>query len=74
MGDAGGGGSSPTWEIAYGVGYKVHKNATAQIRYKRLYFNRQDGSTFGLEATQQGLSLDPPFAFASNRGYGKRFL
>ncbi|MDW5265219.1 MULTISPECIES: hypothetical protein [Acidobacteriaceae] len=57
IGDAGGGGSSPTWEIAYGVGYKVRKNATAQIGYKRLYFNRQDGNTFGLEATQQGLVL-----------------
>ncbi len=57
IGDAGGGGSSPTWEIAYGVGYKVLKNATAQIGYKRLYFNRQDGNTFGLEATQQGLVL-----------------
>lgn len=55
IGDAGGGGSSPTWEIAYGAGYKVRKNATAQIGYKRLYFNRQDGNTFGLEATQQGL-------------------
>jgi hypothetical protein len=57
IGDAGGGGSSPTWEIAYGAGYKVLKNATAQIGYKRLYFNRQDGNTFGLEATQQGLVL-----------------
>ena len=57
IGDAGGGGSSPTWEIAYGVGYKVLKNATAQIGYKRLYFDRQDGSNFGVEATQQGLVL-----------------
>lgn len=57
IGDAGGGGSSPTWEIAYGVGYKVLKNATAQIGYRRLYFNRQDGNNFGLEATQQGLIL-----------------
>src|SRR6202789_1397357 len=57
IGDAGGGGSSPTWEIVYGAGYKVLKNATAQIGYRRLYFNRQDGSNFGLEATQQGLIL-----------------
>lgn len=55
IGDVGGGGSSPTWEIAYGAGYKVLKNATMQIGYKRLYFNRQDGNLFGLEATQQGL-------------------
>ncbi|NYF91348.1 hypothetical protein RBB79_17120 [Tunturiibacter empetritectus] len=51
IGDAGGGGSSPTWEIAYGAGYKILKDATAQIGYKRLYFNRQDGNAFGLEAT-----------------------
>jgi hypothetical protein len=63
IGDAGGGGSSPTWEIAYGVGYKVMKNATAQIGYKRLYFNRQDGSNFGLGATQQGLVLGTTIRF-----------
>jgi hypothetical protein len=63
IGDAGGGGSRPTWEIAYGVGYKVRKNATAQIGYKRLYFNRQDGATFGLEATQQGLILGSTIRF-----------
>ncbi|HEU4636566.1 MAG TPA: hypothetical protein VFS41_10335 [Edaphobacter sp.] len=57
IGDAGGGGSSPSWEIAYGVGYKVLKNATAQIGYKRLYFDRKDGTAFGLEATQQGLVI-----------------
>lgn len=63
IGDAGGGGSSPTWEIAYGAGYKVMKNATAQIGYKRLYFNRQDGNSFGLEATQQGLVLGTTIRF-----------
>jgi hypothetical protein len=63
IGDAGGGGSSPTWELAYGVGYKVLENATAQIGYKRLYFNRQDGSSFGLEATQQGLVLGTTIRF-----------
>jgi hypothetical protein len=63
IGDAGGGGSNPTWEIAYGVGYKVLENATAQIGYKRLYFNRQDGSNFGLEATQQGLVLGTTIRF-----------
>lgn len=63
IGDAGGGGSSPTWEIAYGVGYKVMKNATAQIGYKRLYFNRQDGNSFGLEATQQGLVVGTTIRF-----------
>jgi hypothetical protein len=63
IGDAGGGGSSPTWEIAYGVGYKVLKNATAQIGYKRLYFSRQDGPSFGLNATQQGLVLGTTMRF-----------
>jgi hypothetical protein len=63
IGDAGGGGSSPTWEIAYGAGYKVMKNATAQIGYKRLYFNRQDGNTFGVEATQQGLVIGTTIRF-----------
>jgi hypothetical protein len=63
IGDAGGGGSSPTWEIAYGAGYKVLKNATAQIGYKRLYFNRQDGNNFGIEATQQGLILGTTIRF-----------
>jgi opacity protein-like surface antigen len=61
--DAGGGGSSPTWEIVYGAGYKVLKNATAQIGYRRLYFNRQDGNTFGLDATQQGLILGTTIRF-----------
>ena len=63
IGDAGGGGSSPTWEIVYGAGYKVLKNATAQIGYRRLYFNRQDGSNFGLEATQQGLIVGTTIRF-----------
>jgi hypothetical protein len=63
IGDAGGGGSSPTWEIALGAGYKVMKNATAQIGYKRLYFNRQDGNSFGLEATQQGLVVGTTIRF-----------
>jgi hypothetical protein len=63
IGDAGGGGSSPTWEIVYGAGYKVLKNATAQIGYRRLYFNRHDGSNFGLEATQQGLIIGTTIRF-----------
>jgi len=63
IGDAGGGGSSPTWEIVYGAGYKVLRNATAQIGYRRLYFNRQDGSNFGLEATQQGLIVGSTIRF-----------
>jgi len=61
--DAGGGGSSPTWEVIYGAGYKILKNATLQIGYRRLYFNRQDGSAFGLEATQQGLILGTTIRF-----------
>jgi hypothetical protein len=63
IGDAGGGGSRPTWEIAYGVGYQILKNTTAQIGYKRLYFNRQDGNAFGLEATQQGLVIGTTIRF-----------
>jgi len=63
IGDAGGGGSSPTWEIAFGAGYKVMKNATVQVGYKRLYFNRQDESIFGLEATQQGLVVGTTIHF-----------
>jgi hypothetical protein len=46
-----------------GAGYKVLKNATAQIGYRRLYLNRQDGSNFGLEATQQGLILGTTIRF-----------
>jgi hypothetical protein len=34
------------------------KNATAPIGYKRLYFNRQDGNTFGPEAKQQARPRD----------------
>jgi hypothetical protein len=57
IGDAGGGGSSPTWQIVYGAGYRVTKRTTAQIGYRRLYFNRQGGVSTSLEATQQGLVL-----------------
>ena len=63
LGDAGGGGSNHSWEIAYGAGYKVLKNATLQIGYKRLYFNRQDGNSFGLAATQQGLLIGTTIHF-----------
>jgi hypothetical protein len=63
IGDAGGGGASPTWEIAYGAGYKVLKRSTVQIGYKRLYFNRQDGNNFGVESTQQGLVLGTTIRF-----------
>jgi hypothetical protein len=56
IGDAGGGGSSPTWQVVYGAGYRVTKRTTAQIGYRRLYFNRE-GGTPGLDATQQGLVL-----------------
>lgn len=63
IGDAGGGGSSPTWEIVYGVGYKVFRHATTQLGYRRLYFDRQDGSRFRLAATQQGLILGTTIRF-----------
>lgn len=55
--DAGGGGSSPTWQIATGIGYKLKARATAQLGYRRLYFNRNGGSALSTEATQQGLLL-----------------
>ena len=63
IGDAGGGGSSPTWQIVYGAGYRVTKRATAQIGYRRLYFNRNGGAIVSLEATQQGLVLGTTFRF-----------
>jgi hypothetical protein len=63
LGDAGGGGSSPTWEIAYGAGYKIMKNATVQLGYKRLYFSRQSGPNFGADVTQQGLILGTTVVF-----------
>lgn len=61
IGDAGGGGSSPTWQIAYGVGFRVSRQTTSQIGYRRLYFDRQNGN--GLEATQQGLILGTTIHF-----------
>ncbi len=63
MGDAGGGGSRPIWQIAYGAGYRVLPQATLQLGYRRLYFNRQDGIAFGLDATQQGLLLGTTVRF-----------
>lgn len=57
IGDAGGGGSSPTWQIAFGAGYRVTKRTTVQLGYRRLYFNRNGGSPTSLDATQQGLVL-----------------
>src|SRR5262249_17000024 len=43
IGDAGGGGSTPTWQVVTGIGYRVTQNATAQFGYRQLYFNRQSG-------------------------------
>jgi len=54
IGDAGGGGSSPTWQIVTGVGYQVAKRTALQVGYRHLYFNRQDGSSFGLDTTMEG--------------------
>jgi hypothetical protein len=62
IGDAGGGGSDPTWQIVYGAGYRVTKRTTAQIGYRRLYFNR-GGTNTSLEATQQGLVLGTTIRF-----------
>jgi hypothetical protein len=63
IGDAGGGGSSPSWEIAWGAGYKVMKNATLQLGYKRLYFDRQAGPNFNAAVSQQGLMLGTTIVF-----------
>ena len=63
IGDAGGGGSSPSWQLAFGGGYKLTKRATMQLGYRRLYFNRRDGASFGLDATQQGLILGATLHF-----------
>jgi hypothetical protein len=57
IGDAGGGGSSPTWQLAFGAGYRITKRSTVQLGYRRLYFNRNGGTAVSLDATQQGLVL-----------------
>jgi hypothetical protein len=49
--------------LIYGARYKLLRNATAQIGYRRLYFNRQDGGAFALLATQQGLVLGTTIRF-----------
>lgn len=57
IGDAGGGGSDLTWQIAGGVGYRLSKRWSTVIAYRRLYFHRQTSNVFGLAQTQQGLLL-----------------
>lgn len=57
IGDADGGGSSPSWQLVAGICYKVAESATAQFGYRHLYFDRQGGSKFGFDATQEGFIL-----------------
>lgn len=61
--DAGGGGSRASWEIAYGAGYKITEGTTLQLGYRRLYFNRENGTKFALAATQQGLVIGTTIRF-----------
>jgi opacity protein-like surface antigen len=63
IGDAGGGGSSPTWQLATGAGYRLTKRSTAQFGYRRLYFNRQTGPNFAFDATQEGFILGSTLRF-----------
>jgi hypothetical protein len=65
IGDAGGGGSSPTWEIAPGIGYRWNQRLSTTVGYRRLYFNRQttSGNAFGLDATEQGFILGATYRF-----------
>jgi opacity protein-like surface antigen len=63
LGDAGGGGSVLTWQIATGVGYRWSKRWSTEFGYRKLYFNRQTNNAFGLEQTQQGLILGATFRF-----------
>jgi hypothetical protein len=61
LGDAGGGGSELTWQIVAGGGYQLSKRWSADLAYRRLYFNRQPGGNSGLEQTQKGLVLGATF-------------
>ncbi|CAN5403172.1 hypothetical protein BH10ACI4_BH10ACI4_12690 [soil metagenome] len=61
LGDAGGGGASPVWQIATGIGYQVGKRSTLQFGYRRLYFNRRADNAFILESTMQGLVVGATF-------------
>jgi len=63
LGDAGGGGSVLTWQVATGVGYRWSKRWSTELGYRKLYFNRQTDNGFGLEQTQQGLLLGATFRF-----------
>jgi opacity protein-like surface antigen len=57
IGDAGGGGSRLSWQIATGIGYRLNTHWTSQFGYRRLSYQRQSGPNFGLDQTQQGLIL-----------------
>ena len=57
IGDAGGGGSHFSWQIATGIGYRLNRRWTSQFGYRRLYYQRRSGPNFDLDQTQQGLIL-----------------
>jgi opacity protein-like surface antigen len=61
IGDAGGGGSLLTWQIVGGATYRLSQRWSANLGYRRLYYNRQTGNSFVLEQTQQGLVLGATF-------------
>ena len=61
IGDAGGGGSLLSWQIVGGAGYKISKRWDLDLAYRRLYYNREQNPTSGLEQTQQGLVLGATF-------------
>jgi hypothetical protein len=60
IGDAGGGGSDLTWQVAGGLGYRWTKRWSTQLGYPRLYFDRSDNK-LGIQQTQQGLLLGATF-------------
>lgn len=55
IGNAGGGGARPNWQLNYGVGYRVTPHVTAQLGYRRVYFDRHEGDGFSFDTTVQGL-------------------
>jgi hypothetical protein len=65
LGDAGGGGSSPAWEIVTGAGYRWNQRLSTTVGYRRLYFDRQttSGNAFGLDVTQEGFILGATYRF-----------
>jgi hypothetical protein len=60
VGDAGGGGSDLTYQLVVGGGYQFAKRWSADVAYRKLYFNRQP-SGYGLEQSQQGIVIGATF-------------